>query len=99
MGGSRLEGTDGDLIRRCLGNERGAQPAFGLCASRVACHPSLASAREIQFPAWRWPFREERLGRRDMKFALRLAGLACASLLLSSIGAWAGPKIVSGPGA
>jgi len=34
-----------------------------------------------------------------MKYALHLAGLACASLLLSSVNVWAGPKIVSGPGA
>jgi ribose transport system substrate-binding protein len=34
-----------------------------------------------------------------MKWTLRLAGLACASLMLSSVSAWAGPKIVSGPGA
>ena len=34
-----------------------------------------------------------------MKLTLRLAGLACASLLLSAAGASAGPKIVSGPGA
>src|SRR6266566_6473794 len=34
-----------------------------------------------------------------MKSALRLTGLACVSLALSSVGAWAGPKVVSGPGA
>src|SRR6516162_9069109 len=34
-----------------------------------------------------------------MKWTLRLAGLACASLLASAVSAWAGPKIVSGPGA
>ena len=34
-----------------------------------------------------------------MQWTLRLTGVACASLLLSSISAWAGPKIVSGPGA
>src|ERR1700675_185190 len=34
-----------------------------------------------------------------MKWTLRLTGLACASLVLSSVSAWAGPKIVSGPGA
>ena len=34
-----------------------------------------------------------------MKSTLRLAGLAGASLLLSAVAAWAGPKIVSGPGA
>ena len=28
-----------------------------------------------------------------------LTGVACASLLISSISAWAGPKVVSGPGA
>src|SRR6201982_313282 len=39
------------------------------------------------------------LGRRDMKWTLQLARLACAGLLLSAANAWAGPKIVSGPGA
>jgi hypothetical protein len=34
-----------------------------------------------------------------MQWTLRLTGVACASLLLSSISAWAGPKIVAGPGA
>jgi ribose transport system substrate-binding protein len=34
-----------------------------------------------------------------MKWTLRPAGLTCASLLLSAVSAWAGPKIVSGPGA
>src|ERR1700756_1876606 len=34
-----------------------------------------------------------------MKLTLPLAGLAGASLLLSAVGASAGPKIVSGPGA
>src|ERR1700750_81047 len=34
-----------------------------------------------------------------MRCTLHLAGLACASLLLSSVSVWAGPKIVSGPGA
>ena len=34
-----------------------------------------------------------------MKSTLRLAGVACAGLLLSAVSASAGPKIVSGPGA
>jgi hypothetical protein len=34
-----------------------------------------------------------------MVWMLRLAGLACAGLLLSSVSALAGPKVVSGPGA
>ena len=34
-----------------------------------------------------------------MKWTHQLAALACASLLLSAADAWAGPKIVSGPGA
>src|SRR5260370_1432741 len=34
-----------------------------------------------------------------MKWTRRLTGFDCASLLLSSVSAWAGPKIVSGPGA
>ena len=34
-----------------------------------------------------------------MKSTLRLAGLAGASLLLTAVSAWAGPKTVSGPGA
>src|SRR3984885_1141707 len=43
--------------------------------------------------------KKQRSGRRDMQWTLRLTGVACASLLLSSISAWAGPKIVAGPGA
>src|SRR5437660_12128029 len=38
-------------------------------------------------------------GDRAMNSTLRLVGLACVSLLLSSVSAGAGPKIVSGPGA
>ena len=34
-----------------------------------------------------------------MKWTLGLTGVACASLLLSSVSTWAGPKIVAGPGA
>src|SRR5258708_32582766 len=34
-----------------------------------------------------------------MKSMLRVSGLACAGLLLSSVCVWAGPKVVSGPGA
>nr|WP_247807681.1 MULTISPECIES: hypothetical protein [unclassified Bradyrhizobium] len=41
----------------------------------------------------------KRSGRHDMVWTLRLAGLACAGLLLSSVSALAGPKVVSGPGA
>src|SRR4051812_18572988 len=41
----------------------------------------------------------KRSGRHDMVWTLRLTGLACAGLLLSSVSALAGPKVVSGPGA
>ena len=34
-----------------------------------------------------------------MNKTLRLTGIACASLLLSSVSVLAGPKVVSGPGA
>src|SRR5947209_7232588 len=81
---------------------RGRASALGLSGSQVACHLILASARGGQFPAWlqrRIRVEHKRSGRNDMVWTLRLAGLACAGLLLSSVSALAGPKVVSGPGA
>src|SRR3954452_3860139 len=41
----------------------------------------------------------KRSRRNDMVWTLRLAGVACASFVLSSVTPFAGPKVVSGPGA
>src|SRR5690349_14900245 len=85
-----------DVCRRnlCGDDEHSA------CAYHTVHAILVRHAREIQFPAWRsFGSETERLGRRDMKLALRLAGLVGASLLVSAVSAWAGPRIVSGPGA
>src|SRR5215831_8861909 len=79
----------------------GLSPAFVLCTSQVACHPSpgMPGKPNCRHDRAVQGWKTKRLGRRDMKWTLQLAGLACASLLLSAADAWAGPKIVSGPGA
>ena len=88
------------LVRPCVHIMfRARAPALNLSVSQVACHPGPARARDGQFSAWLCAALEWHANSLGEAWTLRLARLACAGLLLSSVSALAGPKIVSGPGA